>query len=288
MEEIDLGALTGGKQLRSKLLFLAGELFNQDHKKLVNLGRIVELVHNATLTHDDVIDNSHTRRGVPSIPAQINNKKSVLLGDYMLARALHELSDFSNPKLTSELTLTLKELVEGEWIQYENTNPYDITRTLYETLALKKTGSLFRWCFVAPLVAHSPQSENYDLFAEFGQKLGVIFQMTDDLIDFNPESKKSYGLDFKNNNINFILQFIGVNYPEYAKSFLHKESLDELDDKEAEALKKSIESAKESIKEYLSRCQEILETLRVKLDLGDHASLKEFSNILDLIVDRVY
>ena len=66
----------------------------------------------------------------------------------MLARALHELSDFNNPALTKELTLTLKELVEGEWIQYENTNPYEISSHLYQTLALKKTGSLFRWCLL--------------------------------------------------------------------------------------------------------------------------------------------
>lgn len=288
MKDIDLRGLTGGKQLRSKLLYLAGEMFKLEHKELLDLGRIVELVHNATLTHDDVIDNSHTRRGAPSVPAQINNKKSVLLGDYMLARALHELSDFNNPKLTAELTLTLKELVEGEWIQYENTNPYEISRHLYETLALKKTGSLFRWCFIAPLVAKDPEHEAYKVLCEFGEKLGIIFQMTDDLIDFNPESKKSYGLDFKNNNINFVLQYVGSDSPESAQSFLRKEDISELSADETTLLERAKEKASQEIKDYLKRCNEILDILKEKHDFAGHASLQEFRTVLDLIVDRVY
>ena len=288
--QIDLSGLTGGKHLRSKLLSLTGQIFFPKNSELVKLGRIVELVHNATLTHDDVIDNSHTRRGSPSVPAQINNKKSVLLGDYMLARALHELSEFKNPELTKELTLTLKDLVEGEWIQYENTNPYDISFSLYETLALKKTSSLFRWSFIAPLLASKNSDQHiYDLLVEFGEKLGVIFQMTDDLIDFNPESKKTYGLDFKNNNINFVLQFIGQKYPEYAKSFLHKDDITELNETEVLALNEAINLAKVEIQKYLTRCYDLLAHLKEKCNLSDdHTSLNEFNLILDLITNRVY
>jgi octaprenyl-diphosphate synthase len=293
MSDVDLSGLTGGKYLRSRLLYLAGELFNTAEEDRIKLGRVVELVHNATLTHDDVIDNSHTRRGAPSVPALVNNKKSVLLGDYMLARALHELSDFNNPKLTQELTLTLKELVEGEWIQYENTNPYEITTTLYETLALKKTGSLFRWCFLAPLVASNPDSEYYDLLSEFGEKLGVIFQMTDDLIDFNTESKKSYGLDFRNNNINFVLHFVGMNYPECGTKFLRAEEISDLSADEMKIIEDSLKLAQETVQTYLERCHVILKTLKEKLDLGDDQTpqlnaISEFSSILDLITDRVF
>lgn len=289
MTDVDLSGLTGGKYLRSRLLYLTGELFNTTEENRKKLGRVVELVHNATLTHDDVIDNSHTRRGAPSVPALVNNKKSVLLGDYMLARALHELSDFKNPKLTQELTLTLKELVEGEWIQYENTNPYEITTTLYETLALKKTGSLFRWCFLAPLVAKDPNSDLYPLLSEFGEKLGVIFQMTDDLIDFNTESKKSYGLDFRNNNINFVLHFVGMNHPEYSTKFLRAEEITDLSNEEMKIIQSSLELARETVQKNLKRCHSILETLKEKPNLGDGlTSLNEFSLILELITDRVF
>ena len=152
LADYDLSGLTEGKNLRSRLVYLMGEIYNLPIDDRIKLGRVVELVHNATLTHDDVIDNSHTRRGAPSMPTLVNNKKSVLLGDYMLAKALHELTDFENPELCAELTLTLKELVEGEWIQFENTNPYEISTQIYTTLCIKKTGSLFRWCFIAPFL----------------------------------------------------------------------------------------------------------------------------------------
>lgn len=293
MKDVDLSGLTGGKYLRSRLLYLTGEIFELDIKDRIKLGRVVELVHNATLTHDDVIDNSHTRRGAPSVPALVNNKKSVLLGDYMLAKALHELSDFNNPALTKELTLTLTELVEGEWIQYENTNPYKITTTLYETLAVKKTGSLFRWCFLAPLVSKSNDTSNYDLYSEFGEKLGIIFQMTDDLIDFNKESKKSYGLDFRNNNINFVLHFVGTDYPELETKFLRTDDISELTDQEAQIINASLLEARSAINVHLERCRVILRMLKEKSTVSgstspEHASLGEFNSILDLIADRVF
>ncbi len=287
LEGYNLSGLSKGKFLRSQLVSLTGHCYGLSNEEIDKLGRVVEMVHNATLTHDDVIDNSHTRRGAPSVPNLINNKKSVLLGDYMLARALHELSDFNNPSLTKELTLTLKELVEGEWIQYENTNPYQITTNLYETLALKKTGSLFRWCFIAPLVA-SEYNTGHDLLSEFGEKLGIIFQMTDDLIDFNPESKKSYGLDFRNNNINYVLHFVGKNNPEVETRFLRTEELNDLSESDKKIIEQGIRLAQDSISLYLTRCKEILEQLKEKLPKNQEAFLNELSLILDLISDRVF
>jgi geranylgeranyl pyrophosphate synthase len=288
IRDLDLSGLTGGKHLRSKLLSLTGKAVSLTEDQLRSLGRVVELVHNATLTHDDVIDNSHTRRNSPSIPALINNKKSVLLGDYMLARALHELSSFNNPKLTAELTLTLKDLVEGEWIQYENTNPYEITATMYETLAVKKTGSLFRWCFIAPLVAFEPDSPLYSDYLQLGEQLGIIFQMSDDMIDFNKESKKSYGLDFRNNNINYVLQFVGENHPEYKKKFLQLDSIEELGPKEMEAIDKCIDIAKDKIDLKLKNCSEIIERVRSKLGDLDQTYLNELHSIITLLKSRVF
>ena len=290
LSDIDLSSLTEGKNLRSRLIFLMGKLHDLTKKDCRKLGRVVELVHNATLTHDDVIDNSHTRRNAPSVPALINNKKSVLLGDYMLAKALHELSDFNNPPLTKQLTLTLKDLVEGEWIQYENTNPYEITSTLYNTLALKKTGSLFRWCFIAPHLTakDSEENETFYLLSEFGETLGIIFQMTDDLIDFNPQSKKSYGLDFRNNNINYVLHFMGEKYPELSTKLLRTEEIKDLSDSELVILKESITLAQENVQIHLKRCHEILEKMKEKYVHRDHTPLSEFSSILDLVADRVH
>lgn len=288
LKDIDLSGLTAGKYLRSRLLYLSGNLFQLNENEKIKLGRVAELVHNATLTHDDVIDNSSTRRGNPSIPALINNKKSVLLGDYMLARSLYELSEYNNPRLMAELTLTLKELVEGEWIQYENTNPYQIGTALYTTLALKKTGSLFRWCFIAPHVLKNPKNEDYELLSEFGEKLGIIFQKSDDIIDFNKESKKSYGLDFRNNNINYVLHYVGKGHKHLEEKFLRTEDITELNDADKAVLHECIVLAKAEMKKDLVRCHEILKILEEKPYFEDKAPLQEFGTILDLITDRVF
>lgn len=288
IEQLDLSGLTGGKLLRSRLVYLIGQCFELSDSDLLMLGRACELVHNATLTHDDVIDNSHTRRGAPSVPALINNKKSVLLGDYMLARALFEVSELGNAKLTQELTLTLKELVEGEWIQYENTNPYQITSTLYETLAIKKTGSLFRWCFLAPLLCAKDNKETTSLFSEFGEELGIIFQMTDDIIDFNEESKKSYGLDFRNNNINFVLQFVGSDHPELEKKFLQTEQITDLSKEDMQIITNSVAKAKTVVQRKVKRCEELLTTIEKKIGAQYIEHLEELKTLLSLITERVF
>lgn len=287
MKDIDLSGLTGGKHLRSKLVLLIGNMFKLSSDTSLKLGRIVELVHNATLTHDDVVDNSHTRRGKESVPALINNKKSVLLGDYMLAKALHELSEYQNPKVTAELTLTLKDLVEGEWIQYDNTNPYQISTHLYETLAIKKTGALFRWCFLAPLLIHDKNSDDYQLYLELGEQLGVIFQMSDDVLDFHKDSKKTYGLDFTNNNINYVLHFVGLNHPELEKKFLQTENVDELNSSERNILEQAINTAKKSINLKVDRCTHIIDKLRANQS-QDHTVFEELDSLISLLTARVY
>lgn len=290
MSKVNLSGLTGGKHLRSRLLYLTGQLFELDDKTLTSLGRIAELVHNATLTHDDVIDNSHTRRNVPSVPALIGNKKSVLLGDYMLARALFETAEFDNSRLTQELTLALKDLVEGEWIQYENTNPYEISAHLYETLALKKTGALFRWGFIAPALQAGNTILLNDL-AAFGNELGILFQMADDLIDFNKESRKSYGLDFRNNNINYVLHFVGNDYPQFHKKFLQTEDINELSKVEIDAINASLDKAKKEMKIKFDLCHTIINTIESKLPSVKPAhseTLKNYRDLLTLIFDRVF
>lgn len=287
MSELDTNSLTGGKQLRSRLVSLIGSAHELEESSAQLLGRIVEMVHNATLTHDDVIDNSHTRRDAPSVPAQINNKKSVLLGDYMLARALHELSDFNNPKLTSELTLTLKDLVEGEWIQFENTNPFEIGFKTYEILARKKTGSLFRWCFLAPLLTSKKDEKLYELYQEFGEQLGIIFQITDDLIDFNPASKKSFGLDLANNNINFVLHFVGENYPELKRDFLQADSIETLSETQRNVIDQCLKIAKLDMKKKFEQANELLIQIERKLP-NQPDYIHELKTILDLLADRVF
>ena len=286
ISKLDLSCLSKGKNLRSKLVYQFGTFLNINSDDLLKLGRVVEMVHNATLTHDDVIDNSHTRRESPSVPTLVNNKKSVLLGDYMLARSLFELGEFNHPRLLQELTITLKDLVEGEWMQYEHTNPYTTSLNIYETLSIKKTGSLFRWCFVAPALLGA-QEKHYELLSEFGEKLGLIFQMTDDLIDFNEESKKTYGLDFKNNNLNFVLYFVGKKHPELTQELLQADSLESLSAENLSIIKEAVSDVKEELKKHTSRLFELLALLDQGLFQGNEIK-EDLESLIELINSRTY
>ncbi len=286
LEQLDLSCLSNGKNLRSRLVYQFGDFLEIPEDQLLKLGRVVELVHNATLTHDDVIDNSHTRRQSPSVPSLINNKKSVLLGDYMLAKALFELSELGNNKVVQELTLTLKSLVEGEWIQYENTNPYTTSKNIYETLSIKKTGSLFRWCFTAPLLLQN-KNEFYPMLAEFGEKLGLIFQITDDILDFSPDSKKTYALDFSNNNLNFVLYFVGKSHPELQQNLLRTDKITDLSETNQKYIQEGIELAKEEVAKHRQRLNEILISLNKSL-FKENQIYSELQTLVTLICERSY
>lgn len=286
LADVDLRCLKDGKYLRSYLLLLTGRYFQLEEEKLLALGRIVEMVHNATLSHDDVIDQGQMRRGLPSLPAILDNKKSVLLGDYILAKALNELTVFADHRLVNELALTLRDLVEGEWIQMENKNPFTIQQELYEELAIKKTGSLLRWSFVAPALLKNLPAEERDLYYHLGEQLGVIFQITDDVIDFNGKNLKNKDLDLKNNNINYVFHKLGLQFPDLEASLMKKSRWEDLNSEELAAMKVSIDLSKEDIHLKLKECRSLLN----KIFKGDQEAelFQELDKALDLIVNRVF
>lgn len=289
LENINLESFSAGKHLRHLLLERTGTFLNIDHKTLMALGRIGELVHNATLTHDDVIDHSHTRRGHPSIPALLNNKKSVLLGDYILAKSLSELTVFENSKLINCLAITLRDLVEGEWIQMEQTNPYKVDAQTYETLAVKKTGSLLRWSFIAPSTYKLLTDDQIAVFASFGEQLGVLYQITDDIIDFNDSSKKTNALDIKNNNVNYVLHLAGQTSPELCLNMFELKDFEKFNDSQKELIYKSIELAKNHVNDKLKICKSLLNDILQMQDANsDISAIEELDQLLELVANRVF
>jgi geranylgeranyl pyrophosphate synthase len=196
----------GGNHKRTLIITeLASELgISEFH--IAPYARVIELIHNATLIHDDVIDESHTRRDNPTINSKLHNKKSILIGDYMLAKAINELTSFASNNIVAELSRTLKDLVNGEILQsFENEN-LTWSKDKYYEIANNKTGSVLRWCLLTPLMIkeiEDPESlKNIELVA---YKLGLIYQMFDDIKDFSSLSKKTPFLDIVNWNINIVL-----------------------------------------------------------------------------------
>lgn len=196
--------LTGGKRLRPLLTFLVADLFGVSHENIAPFARVVELVHAATLAHDDVIDNASHRRGLASINSVSSNKHAVLAGDYLLAYSLKEVARYERPKLVSCLAEIIGDLAEGEWLQIENSQKPGLTEQDVELVALKKTGSVLRWCAqAAPLYLDQPD-EVIGKMRNFGELLGVAFQMTDDILDFKRRDGAEFA-DIKNKVINSVI-----------------------------------------------------------------------------------
>ncbi len=203
-----LSQLDLGKKIRAQIIIEISKILKISNEHALNLSRIIELIHNATLTHDDIIDKAKMRRGLDSIPEHYGNSKAVLMGDHMLSKALTELCDMGNLQLVSEMGHALKSLVDGEWQQLECVDPFNFVLQEYITLARNKTGALFSWAFAAPMIFSQTNISQINLMKEIGNLFGVYFQIQDDILDFSEESKKEQYIDFKNNNPNFVFSLI--------------------------------------------------------------------------------
>ncbi|MGB0452554.1 MAG: polyprenyl synthetase family protein [Bacteriovoracaceae bacterium] len=213
-----------GKNLRAYLVFEFGKIFKISDENLYLVARGTELIHNATLTHDDVIDESFFRRSSETINKRLGNKKAILVGDYLLAKALHELSQLQSSEVIAELALCFKKMVDGEWFQMENQSPYQVRYEEYVNLAKLKTGALFGFSFVAPYLLYSKNKQNLQTLKEIGDLIGVIFQMKDDLKDFSLDLSKTPFLDFTNNNPNIVFSDLDQSFNEEQLNILLKES----------------------------------------------------------------
>lgn len=182
---------SGGKRLRPYLLSLVARSLTQktntssqwrgSENDLYHLAAVSELVHTATLFHDDVIDQSETRRGLPAAHILNGNKTAVLVGDFVYAEAFYVLMERGLMDPSRELAKTVKTIVDGELLQLRICHSRSIGMTQYLQIASAKTASLFAWC--TGTGAWVAGSQQFLEAAKFGQLLGLAFQMADDLID---------------------------------------------------------------------------------------------------------
>lgn len=202
-----------GKKFRPTLCFLMGQLLKIPLEKIHPYARAAELVHAATLAHDDVIDESQTRRNRPTLNARASNGRAVLAGDLLLARVMAELSSLGNVEIIHDLALTVEELVHGEWLQLEAREVASVSRQHLETVAKKKTASLMAWCCGAPVrVAHLDEKIR-EAARRFGEVLGVAFQMIDDIIDYDASGEKPFAHDIREGLVNFVTLEMLENNP---------------------------------------------------------------------------
>lgn len=194
-----------GKRLRSKLMLLIGKaLEGAASDKVSRLSAASELLHNATLLHDDVADDSSFRRGVPTAHSLLGARAAVLLGDYWLVKAMDLVisCDCGGGEFTRIYSKTLGDLAEGELLELQKAENADTSREDYLRIIYLKTASLFEVCCVAAAMACGASTDVIEDMREYGVSVGMAFQIKDDIMDYGSLSiGKPVGLDLSEKKI---------------------------------------------------------------------------------------
>jgi octaprenyl-diphosphate synthase len=187
-----------GKQMRPMFVFLTAGICGEINDATHRGAALIELLHTATLVHDDVVDDANYRRGFFSINALWKNKIAVLVGDYLLSRGLLLSVDNGDFQLLKIVSNAVKEMSEGELLQIAKARKLDITEEVYYQIIKQKTASLIASCCAVGASSNSDDPELIDKMRNFGEKVGMAFQIKDDLFDFGEdEIGKPVGIDIK-------------------------------------------------------------------------------------------
>ncbi len=177
-----------GKRIRPTLVLLSAKTLGDVNEHTYRGAILVEMLHTATLVHDDVVDNSDTRRGFPSINAIWKNRIAVLMGDYLLARGLQIAVDNNEFEFLKVITNTVKRMSEGELLQIQKIRKLNNDEDTYLRIISDKTASLFSTCTTIGAMSITENQDIINDFKNFGEYLGIAFQIKDDILDFEGTS----------------------------------------------------------------------------------------------------
>ncbi len=188
-----------GKQMRPMFVFLSAGLCGQVNETSHRAATLIELLHTATLVHDDVVDDSNERRGFFSLNALWKNKIAVLVGDYLLSKGLLLSVANKDFELLSIVSDAVRVMSEGELMQIEKARKLDISEDVYFEIIRQKTASLIASCCASGACSAGAGKETIESMRLFGEAIGIAFQIKDDLFDFGPEGiiGKPTGIDIK-------------------------------------------------------------------------------------------
>ena len=172
----------GGKRIRPALLLLSSKLFNYEGRGAVRLGAVVEIIHTATLVHDDIIDEAQTRRGRPAANTQWGNSKCVLAGDWLYMQSFKVALQERNFRIVDALIELNQQMVEGELLQMEKLGKI-ISLDEHFDLIYRKTACLFSVCMKMGAILGGANPEQEENLAQYGRNLGMAFQLVDDVLD---------------------------------------------------------------------------------------------------------
>ncbi|MBR0502133.1 MAG: polyprenyl synthetase family protein [Paludibacteraceae bacterium] len=258
-----------GKQIRPLLTLLAAKSLGVINEDTYRCAIAMEMLHTASLIHDDVVDESNERRGQASVNSKWNNKISILIGDYLLSQSLAIANQTKNLKILDKITSLGKQLSEGELIQMDNVKNINCKEDRYFEVIKKKTASLFETCTYAGAVSVGANSEEIEKLRKFGEIYGICFQIKDDIFDYISTEKKigkPVGNDIREGKITLPLIY-ALNQSEEKNTYLEiiknknftKENIEKIIDFVIK--NKGIEYAKQKMKEYQEKANLLLETI---------------------------
>ena len=212
-----------GKQMRPMFVFLIAKMCNDGNvnDRTYRGASVIELIHTATLVHDDVVDDSNRRRGFFSINALWKNKIAVLVGDYLLSKGLLLSIDNGDFDLLKIISVAVREMSEGELLQIEKARKLDITEAIYFEIIRQKTATLIAACCAMGAKSVEATDHQVENMREFGELIGTAFQIKDDLFDYGETAiGKPTGIDIKEQKMTLPLIYVLNNVSEKDKRWL--------------------------------------------------------------------
>ncbi len=258
-----------GKQMRPMFVFFSADVTGGITDSTYRAASLIELLHTATLVHDDVVDDSNERRGFFSINALWKNKIAVLVGDFLLSRGLLLAIEGKDYNLLQIVSNAVKEMSEGELLQIEKARRLDIEESVYFDIIRKKTASLIASCCACGAASTGASEEIIQKMHHFGELVGIAFQIKDDLFDFSEgnETGKPIGIDIKEQKMTLPLIYMLNNMSWSAKRKVIRTIKNHHSDPESvkEVIHQvnhsgGIEYAREKMMEYRTSAIDILRT----------------------------
>ena len=278
-----------GKQMRPMFVFLTAKLFNKFNEKTYRAASMIELLHTATLVHDDVIDEANFRRGVFSINALWKNKVAVLVGDFLLSRGLLLAVKNKEYELLEIMSATVQDMSEGELLQIEKARKLDITESVYYEIIRKKTASLIAACCSSGANSVEESTIMIEKMRIFGEKAGIAFQIKDDLFDYSKSTLigKSTGIDIREQKMTlpliYTINSVDNKLRNYIVNIIKNHNKNEKKVGEVIELVKQnggLDYAKKIMLKFYNEALEILD------DFEDNEAKTSLQLLLDYVINR--
>ena len=278
-----------GKQMRPMFVFLSAKLFGKFEENTYRAASMIELLHTATLVHDDVIDEANFRRGFFSINSIWKNKIAVLVGDFLLSRGLLLAVKNEESELLKIMSTAVQDMSEGELLQIEKARKLDITEDVYFDIIRQKTAALIAACCASGANSVGQNKEVVEKMRLFGENAGIAFQIKDDLFDYTQSTLigKPTGIDIREQKMTlpliYTLNTIEKKHKNYIINIIKNHHKNDVKVAEVIALVKEsggLEYAKKRMYEYHNTALDLLK------QFNENQAKKSLILLLDYVVNR--